>query len=673
LVRIRQGKVGSTGNYLQDIDFTYRTNGLLEKMNQPTSAGSDLFYMEYFYDNPVSGTTAISQKNGNIANLLFQRKGANMMGFAYGYSVHNEFTSADYSTFSNTGVPSSSSAYDESFTYDVRGNINTLLRNDQNGLSIDNLQYFYNTASNRSKSVYDHAVNIAGHNNNGKALGANIYSYDINGNLTTDPYRGFITNIYNHLDLPTSVLKTDGSKLEMTYSASGEVLQRKTYLNCGVLSEIKDYIGNYEFIGNAIEAINHSQGRYKRTSTTAFRHEYVLADQVGSTRIVYSDLNLDDNITVSDIIDENHYYAYGLEYTGAGYINNGGYPDKFNGIERVESYNMDFALYRGLDPILGKWYQVDPKAEAMMGMSPYCAMGNNPVSYEDPLGDFITWSVGNGGFSVGFNLTPLGIPLGAGINSGWGNGGSVGVYGEVGVRVGGTGFGSGATLQQSFDYGLKTNSWTSSTTAGVYASYGLANVSASYGTSGWGVSAGLSFGNDQSGFGLNIGYGSSGFTYGIGGYYNAKAWDSNPVYEPDAWNDDGEVQNNNNCYSYACNDPNNPENKSTSPGQKSGKRYTVKELEEIKNAALRDGLKEPNFLNKMGFGKRGYYEVYLALDTYIDYHWYRRDKGGLWSHKRGYGKIGVKNIDALGRIISNPASANKNYNNVNYNKGGKLL
>lgn len=90
-------------------------------------------------------------------------------------------------------------------------------------------------------------------------------------------------------------------------------------------------------------------------------------------------------------------------------------------------------------------------------------------------------------------------------------------------------------------------------------------------------------------------------------------------------------------------------------------------------AAIRDGLKEPNLLNKLGFGKRGYYEVYLVIDTYHDYHWYRRDKGGNWSHKRGFGKIGVKNVDSGKKIIQNPATANHNYKGANYNKGGILL
>ena len=78
------------------------------------------------------------------------------------------------------------------------------------------------------------------------------------------------------------------------------------------------------------------------------------------------------------------------------------YNYKFNGIERVESFNMDFAFYRGLDPILGRWYQVDPRAEeAGFGMSPYCAMNNNPVVYSDPEGDLSKGAIALIGASLG--------------------------------------------------------------------------------------------------------------------------------------------------------------------------------------------------------------------------------------------------------------------------------
>jgi hypothetical protein len=189
---------------------------------------------------------------------------------------------------------------------------------------------------------------------------------------------------------------------------------------------------------------------------------------------------------------------------------------------------------RMYDPILGRFLEADPyvaDGTFSQDFNRYSYARNNPLVYTDPDGEFITWSVSNKGFSIGFNLTPIGIPLGAGINIGWKHGGSAGVYGEVGYRVGGTGLGSGATISQSLDYGFKNNSWSTTTSAGAYASFMCFNVGAngsySYnltnnqGSWGWGVSGGINLlGNERGGIGLNVGYGSDGWTFGVGGYYN---------------------------------------------------------------------------------------------------------------------------------------------------------
>jgi len=44
--------------------------------------------------------------------------------------------------------------------------------------------------------------------------------------------------------------------------------------------------------------------------------------------------------------------------------------------------------------MIGGWYQVDPYAESFYTMSPYCSMGNNPISYADPEGGFIHIAIG---------------------------------------------------------------------------------------------------------------------------------------------------------------------------------------------------------------------------------------------------------------------------------------
>jgi hypothetical protein len=332
-------------------------------------------------------------------------------------------------------------------------------------------------------------------------------------------------------------------------------------------------------------------------------------------------------------------------------------------------------------------YVQEPDNSQNFNRYSYCL--NNPLKYTDPNGEIITWNIGKHGISFGLNFGFWGF----GVNIGWDSGGSVGFYGEIGPRVGGTGFGAGVTISQSLSVSLRNGAFSTATSAGVYGSLGLFNVGANgsytygnYSGWNWGVSAGINIaGNDERGFGLNVGYGADGFDFGIGGYYDPDAWDDNPEYNPVEWNEEYHMSHNN-CYSYALNDIDNGNEHGLQPGYLNGVLLDNKEMtvEQVAKAAISDGrIKKPNFWNKLGFGKKGYYSVYLVagdffdngIFKYHDYHWYRQDKGGLWSHKPGGGP--VRRVDASRHYIKNPARANHYYKygvvSFNYNQRGTLL
>ncbi|NEN25808.1 hypothetical protein G3O08_20165 [Cryomorpha ignava] len=213
------------------------------------------------------------------------------------------------------------------------------------------------------------------------------------------------------------------------------------------------------------------------------------------------------------------------------------------------------------------WFTPDP---AEQFSNPYLAMGNNPVMYVDPDGEFITWSINKQGFSIGVNFTPIGLGVGGGLYFGWGDGFSIGTYGEVGYRVGGTGFGAGAAVTQSVDYNFKQQTATTTTSAGVYASFGPlntgGNVASTYDLThsehvgySWGVSAGIGVGNEKGGVGLFVGYGSGGWNYGLGGYYDPRV-EFNPYKVALQLNEDGTYDDKSNSTSVdkSTNFENNP-------------------------------------------------------------------------------------------------------------------
>jgi RHS repeat-associated protein len=64
--------------------------------------------------------------------------------------------------------------------------------------------------------------------------------------------------------------------------------------------------------------------------------------------------------------------------------------------QQGKSLDLEDFGARMYDPILGRWWSVDPLAEKFLSLSPYNGMGNNPIFFIDPNGrEVITHDGGN--------------------------------------------------------------------------------------------------------------------------------------------------------------------------------------------------------------------------------------------------------------------------------------
>jgi hypothetical protein len=123
-----------------------------------------------------------------------------------------------------------------------------------------------------------------------------------------------------------------------------------------------------------------------------------------------------------------------------------------------------------------------------------------------------------------------------------------------------------------------------------------------------------------------------------------------PVYNPAYWNNNPTRLANNNCYNYANN---NATNTFAQPGRASGHMYTALQCPNVRAAAVSDGLQVvANFAANIP----GWY-VALVIWPGVDYHWYRQDKNGCWSHKPG--STPARNTDNGGKTISDPKTCNR--------------
>lgn len=139
-------------------------------------------------------------------------------------------------------------------------------------------------------------------------------------------------------------------------------------------------------------SVYNEEGRAFNTATSGqtYRYEYVLRDHLGNTRLVFTDKNGNGSIDNTEILSETHYYPFGKTFEGAWYNDASAskYKYLYNGKEVSDEFRLNFYDYgaRWLDPGMGSWWEIDPKAESFSSLSPYNYADNNPVNTIDPDG-----------------------------------------------------------------------------------------------------------------------------------------------------------------------------------------------------------------------------------------------------------------------------------------------
>lgn len=137
-------------------------------------------------------------------------------------------------------------------------------------------------------------------------------------------------------------------------------------------------------------------------------------------------------------------------------------------------------------------------------------------------------------------------------------------------------------------------------------------------------------------------------------------------YDPKIWNEDYQTKNSHNCYSYALGKIVKKLKSKAQPGYSSAHDHI--ELNNYKCSSFLKRLKKDAPGSHLQYFDKpclnGFYKIFLTLDKENDYHWYRQDSNGFWSHKPGSSK--VTNLDADNKKIKNPVKANRDYGMLNY-------
>lgn len=249
-------------------DYALKTSGSYDKWGH-------FFGLLIGYDQQ-SGVFNTSQLNGKVGGLLWSTQGDDAQrkyDFSYdnaGRLINALFTEQQHpgDGFNNTKSDFSVSGVSGQITYDLNGNILTMLQKGvQPGISspitVDDLRYTYGAYSNKLQSVTDQmttpAVNgLSGDFKDGSnAAGTPDYVYDANGNVVVDLNKnaqslnngpaGSNGISYNFLDKPEQIRIVGKGTIRIVYNADGERVQRAFIPESGAASTVTTYIEGFVY------------------------------------------------------------------------------------------------------------------------------------------------------------------------------------------------------------------------------------------------------------------------------------------------------------------------------------------------------------------------------------------------------------------------------------------
>lgn len=246
--------------------------------------------------------------------------------------------------------------------------------------------------------------------------GESDYTYDANGNLTSDSGRGITSITYNILNLPQVITFTNGNSIHHYYDAAGtrykttygtrqgaatlashRLMEQSAEQNASavVFYSHQYHNGNFEYsqIGNGsivLQKVHNIVGYVVPNATNPLLSGstyYYAKDHLGNIRETYQvTRNATSGVFQLQLQQQMQYYPSGLPWDDAANANL--QPYKYGGKEFLEMHGLDEydSEARWYYPALMCTTTMDPLCEKYYSTSPYAWCGNNPVNLTDSDG-----------------------------------------------------------------------------------------------------------------------------------------------------------------------------------------------------------------------------------------------------------------------------------------------
>ena len=202
----------------------------------------------------------------------------------------------------------------------------------------------------------------------------------------------------------------NGNQIIYLYNATGQKVSKKVEADAITTTE---YLNGFQNTNAKLNFFPHAEGYVNVTefkSRLNFNYVFNYTDHLGNIRLSYA---TDPTTATLKVIEENHYYPFGLKHTNYNsdkltYIKReenlkigqliiapiliddvrGEYNYKFQNKEWQDELGLnvyDFEA-RNYDPAIVRTLTQDPHAEKYYNWSPYSFIYNNPLLFIDPDG-----------------------------------------------------------------------------------------------------------------------------------------------------------------------------------------------------------------------------------------------------------------------------------------------
>ena len=371
------GRVASekrNGNPELATAFSYNIRSWLK------ASEGNILSMRFYHEDTREGALSNTQRfDGGISALDWSVRGGHAGGYNFSYDDFTRLTEAEYISTDPDGEN-----FSTAYSYDANGNILSLTRYGTEGNPshpVEALAMEYD--GNRLAAVTDSGTardRALRRKTARQSASQEDFTYDANGNLTSDLTAGIAAVSYNLLNLPQSfsIVTEDGrAETRYLYDADGRKL-RVTATGSDDATSVTDYTANVVRTDGKVDRILF-EGGYIHNG----KYHFFFSDHLGSVRAVARE--------DGSVIQSSAYYPFGKTFGDSPDTCSSSQPYKFNGKEDQSFASVPLLDYgaRLLSTRTGRWTTMDPLAEKYYSISPYAYCGNNPVNLIDPDGTII--------------------------------------------------------------------------------------------------------------------------------------------------------------------------------------------------------------------------------------------------------------------------------------------